>query len=69
MQYYHHYTQTSYLEMIQSWRPIFLQGTLYTLYAAVITRRFSDGASTSSSIYRPQKGFQHLDGALKHTVL
>ena len=53
------------LLILDNWRPLALQNTLYKLYAAVIAKRITDWA-TEGIMSSSQKGFLPMEGCLEH---
>ena len=55
--------------VLDNWRPIALQNTLYKIYAAIVARRVSTWAVEKEIISPAQKGFLPKEGCLEHNHL
>ena len=55
--------------VLDNWRPIALQNTLYKVYAAVIAGRISAWAMEEGIMSKSQKGFLPMEGCLEHNHL
>lgn len=55
--------------VLDNWRPIALQNTIYKLYAAKVARRMSSWAVESGIMSPSQKGFLPMEGCLEHNHL
>ena len=55
--------------VLDNWRPIALQNTLYKIYAAIIARRISSWAVDTGVMSPSQKGFLPMEGCLEHNHL
>ena len=55
--------------VLDNWRPIALQNTIYKLYAAIVARRVSSWAVESGIMSSSQKGFLPMEGCLEHNHL
>eukprot|EP00731_Ephydatia_muelleri_P013732 Em0007g1042a len=55
--------------VLDNWRPIALQNTLYKIYTAIIARRISGWAVDMGIMSPSQKGFLPLEGCLEHNHL
>ena len=56
-------------QVLDNWRPIALQNTLYKVYTAIIARRISGWAVDMGIMSPSQKGFLPLEGCLEHNHL
>ena len=52
--------------ILDNWRPLALQNTLYKVYAAVIAKRITDWAMEEGIMSSSQKGFLPMEGCLEH---
>ncbi|KAL5509857.1 hypothetical protein EMCRGX_G005296 [Ephydatia muelleri] len=52
--------------ILDNWRPLALQNTLYKVYAAVIAKRITDWAMEKGIMSSSQKGFLPMEGCLEH---
>ena len=55
--------------VLDNWRPIALQNTLYKIYAAIVARRISSWAVDTGVMSPSQKGFLPMEGCLEHNHL
>lgn len=55
--------------VLDNWRPIVLQNTLYKVYAALIAARISAWAIQEGIMSPSQKGFLPMEGCLEHNHL
>ena len=55
--------------VLDNWRPIALQNTLYKVYAAVVAGRISAWAMEEGIMSTSQKGFLPMEGCLEHNHL
>eukprot|EP00731_Ephydatia_muelleri_P013824 Em0007g1134a len=55
--------------VLDNWRPIALQNTLYKVYAAIIAKRISSWAMETGVMSPSQKGFLPMEGCLEHNHL
>eukprot|EP00731_Ephydatia_muelleri_P013746 Em0007g1056a len=55
--------------LVQNWRPISLQLTLYKLYSGIIARRIATWATETLAFSAAQKGFLAFDGCAEHNFL
>ncbi|KAL5509835.1 hypothetical protein EMCRGX_G005271 [Ephydatia muelleri] len=52
--------------VLDNWRPIALQNTMYKIYTAIIARRVATWAVVSGTISASQKGFLPMEGCHEH---
>ena len=52
--------------ILDNWRPLALQNTLYKVYAAVIAKRITDWAMEEGIMSSSQNGFLPMEGCLEH---
>ena len=55
--------------VLDNWRPIALQNTVYKVYAAIIARRITTWAVDTGIMSPSQKGFLPMEGCLEHNHL
>ena len=52
--------------MLDNWRPIALQNTIYKVYAAIIAKRVAAWATRTDTVSPSLKGFLPFEGCLEH---
>ena len=54
---------------LANWRPIYLQNTVYKIYAATIAKRIVTWAITTNTINSAQKGFLPYEGCFEYNFM